>query len=420
MITQIEAKNYRCLKSVSQTLNPFQILVGPNASGKTTFLDVVNFLSNVTADGIDKAIYSRAKTYPDLSFGNNGEDIELAIEARIPTQIISKMNGHGLFDSIRYELKFGVEESTGAHLIKSEKVWRFKSKEKRVVAQQRLSFPEESPFLIPFDKVFNAQKGAFKISLSKKEDGTATFYPETGSKWHPSFKIGLKKSALANMPEDETLFPASVWLKDFLLNEVQLFILNSQKIREESPTGQGFRFIPDGSNLPWVLDYLKKNFHNQYLHWLEHIQIGLPDIASIDIVEVPSNKYKYLKIKYQNGIETPSWTASDGTLRFLALTIVAYLPDFKGIFLIEEPENGIHPKIMESVYQSLRSVYDAQILVATHSPVFLSIANPADILCFAKNENGATDIVRGNEHPKLKNWMGETNFSSLFASGILG
>ena len=41
MITLIEALNFRCLCYISQPMGPFHVLVGPNASGKTTFLDVV-------------------------------------------------------------------------------------------------------------------------------------------------------------------------------------------------------------------------------------------------------------------------------------------------------------------------------------------------------------------------------------------
>ena len=44
----------------------------------------------------------------------------------------------------------------------------------------------------------------------------------------------------------------------------------------------------------------------------------------------------------------------------------------------------------------------------------------ADVLCFAKTAEGATDIVRGDAHPALKNWKGETNLSVLFAAGVLG
>ncbi|MFN4258580.1 MAG: AAA family ATPase [Gemmataceae bacterium] len=88
--------------------------------------------------------------------------------------------------------------------------------------------------------------------------------------------------------------------------------------------------------------------------------------------------------------------------------------------MIEEPENGIHPRAVETLYQSLSNVYDAQILMATHSTVLLNIANVSELLCFAKTAEGATDIVMGNQHPMLSEWRGETNLGILFASGVLG
>jgi predicted ATPase len=111
--------------------------------------------------------------------------------------------------------------------------------------------------------------------------------------------------------------------------------------------------------------------------------------------------------------------ASDGTLRLMALTLPAYLDDFGGIYLIEEPENGIHPRAIETMYQSLSSVYGAQILLATHSPVILSVVDPDSVLCFAKNSDGVTDIVAGREHPALREWQGAENLGALFAGGVL-
>jgi predicted ATPase len=132
------------------------------------------------------------------------------------------------------------------------------------------------------------------------------------------------------------------------------------------------------------------------------------------------DKYRHLILHYKGGLEVPSWTASDGTLRLLAMTILAYLPDFKGICLIEEPENGIHPCAVETVYQSLSSIYNAQILLATHSPVILNMAETKHVLCFKKNSEGATDIVRGDAHPALRAWKGRTSLGELFAGGVLG
>lgn len=51
MITLLEALNFRCLRYVSRAMDNFHVLVGPNASGKTTFLDVVAFLGDLVSGG---------------------------------------------------------------------------------------------------------------------------------------------------------------------------------------------------------------------------------------------------------------------------------------------------------------------------------------------------------------------------------
>jgi len=125
-------------------------------------------------------------------------------------------------------------------------------------------------------------------------------------------------------------------------------------------------------------------------------------------------------VHYAGGLQAPSWVVSDGTLRLLALTSLAYIPGFTGIYLIEEPEHGIHPAAVETVYQSLSSVYSGQVLVASHSPVLLSSARPEHLLCFARDDSGATDIVRGDEHPALAQWRREVSLGAFLASGVLG
>jgi predicted ATPase len=150
------------------------------------------------------------------------------------------------------------------------------------------------------------------------------------------------------------------------------------------------------------------------------VRTAIPDLKTIKTVEREEDRHRYLVLEFENGLKVPSWAVSDGTLRMLLLTLLAYLPDAVGVFLIEEPENGIHPRAIETVFQSLASMYDAQVLLATHSPVVLSVAKPEQVLCFAKTSEGATDVVRGSEHPRLRQWKGETDLGTLFASGVLG
>lgn len=430
MISKIEALNFRSLKYVDRNLSPFHVLVGPNASGKTTFLDVVAFLGQFVADGLDVAIGNRTQILQDLIWagkydnGDKKNNFELAIEASIPEEIRSKFTNI-VYETIRYEVSIGFNDETKENSVLSEKVLLKKlssSEYSKPIQQQNLfPFPMKPPktILTP-----SPVKLGERLVVKKGDSGRVTFYSETNKKaskgWMPSFKIGFKKSALGNLPEDEKNFPAARWLKALLSENVQQIILNSLLIRQASPPGRSRKFMSDGSNLPWVIQNLKDKSPQRFKDWISHLRTALPDIEDITTADFPDTKFRYLKIRYQEGFEVPSWTASDGTLRLLALTLPAYLTDFKGVYLIEEPENGIHPKAVDTMFQSLSSAYDAQILLATHSPVVLSIADVKTLLCFAKANDGATDIISGNKHPRLKEWKGETNLGVLFASGVLG
>ncbi|MGD0088319.1 MAG: AAA family ATPase [Planctomycetota bacterium] len=415
MIRLIEALNFRCLRYVRQPLGPFHILVGPNASGKTTFLDVVAFLGRMVSDGLEAAVGERTKNFYDLVWGREGQGFELAIEVAIPEKLPSRLRKRD-FDTIRYEVRFGILPETGEVAILEENVRLMAWENEK--SSQRAAFPANGSIL----KTPPAKRklGMLEI-LSRGVDGRLRVTVAGEEKQVSHFFVKRRgKSALTYFALDDELFPELCWLKTTLTEEIQSLVLNSLSIRNPSPPGQNGSFKPDGSNLPWVVENLRKKSPKQFKDWLRHIQSELPDIEDIKTIEKPEDRHRYLWVCYRGGLKVPAWMVSDGTLRLLALTLLAYLPDLSGVCLIEEPENGIHPGAIETAYMSLSSVYDAQILLATHSPVIVSLAEADKVLCFKKTESGATDIVLGSEHPELSDWKGEPNLSVLFASGVLG
>jgi predicted ATPase len=423
MITLVEALNYRCLRYSSQPLGPFHVLVGPNASGKTTFLDVIAFLGRLVSDGIDAAIDERTHNFYDLVWQREGEQFELAVEAAIPEDLRVLLPS-AEFDTIRYEVAVGIDTKTQELGLHDETVIL-------IASGRRLNL---DLFGDPSDRsgvprtILNSTRGlgarASQTVIHKVRGGNDNFcsetYGATGKGWVPAFKLGPRRSALANMPADESKFPVSTWFRDLLTAGVQQLVLNSLLIRKASPPGQGQGFRPDGSNLPWVVAELRQRSPERFQAWIAHLKTAFADLEDVNTIERPEDRHRYLVLRYSDGLEVPSWMASDGTLRMLALTLPAYLDDFRGIYLIEEPENGIHPRAIETMTQSLSSVYNAQVLLATHSPVILSTVEAEQVLCFAKNPEGATDIVRGSEHPALQSWKHETTLGTLFAAGVLG
>ncbi len=114
MIRRIEALNYRCLHYVSQQLGHFHVLVGPNTSGKSTFLDVVGLIRDFLTRGLNDTILSheglvqsigRARHVDELIFNQIADRFELAIELEIPDKLRTK--AHNRYQIARYEIAIG-------------------------------------------------------------------------------------------------------------------------------------------------------------------------------------------------------------------------------------------------------------------------------------------------------------------------
>lgn len=421
MFTRIQALRFRCLRSVDQELGRFVALVGPNASGKTTFLDVIALLGDLMRNGgkVTDTVMARSPDFGKLLWMGESSSFQLAVEASLPEAVRGRMaEENQMFTKVRYELEIGMDREENLIVLNHEILWLLNGAEHSPSRIER-PFPEspepvESIF-IPYVPV----SGCSERLVTRLPGDYVAFSSDGKNLSFPQIQLDRQTAALANLPADRDSFHAASWFRNLLKDGIQSLTLNSQAIRQPSPPGLGKRFKPDGSNLPWVVAELRKD-GNRFEQWLAHVRTALPDIQDIDTIERPEDRHRYLVIRYSGGAIVPSWLASDGTLRLLALTVPAYLPGLEGVFLIEEPENGIHPRAIETVLQSLSSIYDGQVLLATHSPVALNMLEPEEVLCFAKDPSGATDIVAGNLHPALRNWkQGEPDFGVLFASGIL-
>jgi predicted ATPase len=397
-------------------LKPFQVLVGPNATGKTTFLDVIGFLGGLVSKGLEPTVAARTNTPSDLTWWRKGKSFELAIEATFPETLRAKLENPS-FDRIRYEIAVGMDVAGQGIGITTERVL-LKINDETEDAQR-----EFFPRLRTVPPTILSRKGISRkrqsVIVSKELGGNENFYPETAKGYKPSYSSTPRRVALSNVPPDDG-YAVTAWLKEFLADGIQQFVLDSLEIRKASPPGQVAGFKPDGSNIPWVIARLMESDPDRYTEWIGHLQAALPDLTGIRTIEREDDKHRYMMLQYRGGLEVPSWMASDGTLRLLALTLPAYLKGFRGCYVIEEPENGIHPRAVETVVQSLSSVYEAQVLMATHSPVILGCVEAPQVLCFAKTDEGATDIVSGDKHPQLSDWKGSPDLSVLFAGGVLG
>jgi predicted ATPase len=389
MFRRIEAHDYRCLHSVEQSVNPFEILIGSNASGKSTFLDVIGFLGDMVSDGLESAVERRTTNFHDLVWGRQGDRFDLAVEATIPEDRRVEIQNHGRPDTIQYQVLIRLDTMTESLHIEHEHV--------EIYSYKILS------------------SASFNVVI---RSGGLKFVSEAGFNPYEREQPHRNYSALNNIPVDAE-FPATAWLRDQLRRGIRTVALDVKELRKPSPPAASAATEPSGAYLARSVAQLKSRNHNEFARWLVHIRTVFPDIKDVRTVLREEDRHRYVVIDYRNGIAVPSWMISEGTLRLMALTLLAYAADPKGVYLIEEPENGIHPAALQAVYESLSSIYDGQVLIASHSPVLLSMAKPEQLLCFAATADGAR-IVRGSEHQALQDWQGEVSLGMLAASGILG
>lgn len=114
MFTRVEARRFRSLKAVEHDIGAFRALVGPNGSGKTTFLDVVAFLGDLMRNRGDvrETVFDRSFNYQKLLWLEQGADFQLAVEAQIPDGVRASMaEDKQRFSHVRYQVQIGFEES---------------------------------------------------------------------------------------------------------------------------------------------------------------------------------------------------------------------------------------------------------------------------------------------------------------------
>ncbi len=116
MIRRFEVRNFRMLRSNAISLPAFGVLVGKNATGKTTLLNALRFVSDVLRDGVEKAVAAALEDqgggFEALCF-DRGHPVEFAVDATVTDAAGERV-------AYRYELSVGPEEGHGIRVL-----WEF-------------------------------------------------------------------------------------------------------------------------------------------------------------------------------------------------------------------------------------------------------------------------------------------------------
>jgi hypothetical protein len=416
MITRIEAYRYRCFERLDLPVGRYQVLVGMNGSGKSTLIDIPVLLGEIIAHrSVNHAFFrstsperrARADSAIDVIHGRTGEWFALAVEAQLPDIEADRVR----FSHVRYEMAFAL--NGGSLAISQEAVILFNGRDHIDDAPPGMWLGSHME-----------RRDDIRAVLTRNAQGHGTVVREARLRGRAPDPDLMDRTgdepALSFVSSDPQRYPACLWLRSLLSRGSMLYqpVLTRLRNAQRSP-GADLRLVADASTLPWLILRLANEAPQQHEEWCQHVQGSLPLFEKADARQREDDQFAYLRAHYRNGLVVPGHGLSDGTLSVLALSILPFVPALPAFLAIEEPENGIHPKAIETILESLQVAENSQIWVTSHSPIVVAVTPREKLLFLRQSGTGGVEIIRGDRHPELANWRGLPELETLYRAGVL-
>ena len=387
MLTRLRAENFKSLRALDASLGSLNVLVGPNMGGKSNIIDALRFVyeswfPQPGVSGIVSALARRGGIDDVLWKGGQDKLLSIGMEFEDPAQPTKR------FD-YKMELVSGAAGYVDIHV--EELVLREGEKQHALIERDK-----EGRWLVNAnsDRLVRIQAGISAMELAPPNwDG----YP---LKW------------FAQNWRQYQLVPS-------LMNQANLVTMGSV-------------LQPHGENLSAWLMWLQTRSPECFDRISEVARDVFPEIHRLftwptlqGTVFLTSQERALLR-------PTPVHQMSSGEIVFIAFLSLLCAPDGLGgtLFLIEEPENHLHPKLLETLMSLLRQVRreaedrhvaHSQIVLSTHSPYMLDQMGIDEVI-WVEKKDGETRAVRPSEKSHLKKLVEsqDLGLGDLMFTGALG
>jgi predicted ATPase len=195
-------------------------------------------------------------------------------------------------------------------------------------------------------------------------------------------------------------------------------------LRKEASIYNNKEFLTDGSNLPAFLLDLQRTYQNRvYSKIRTAVRQIMPifDDFVLTPIEHPAINDSLVRLCWrQKGSRYlfQPWQMSDGTLRFLALTVALLQPNPPATMVIDEPELGLHPASLTTLSGFMHeAAFNSQLIVTTQSPDLLNTMEPEDIITV--NMNNGESVFNRLSRVDLANWLEDYAIGDLWWKNVI-
>ena len=156
-----------------------------------------------------------------------------------------------------------------------------------------------------------------------------------------------------------------------------------------------------GQNLANYVQYMERSQPKKFQDVLDRTGRKIPGVSKIKTKK--SDDGRILLQFNDKGYKDPFYAQdmSDGTLKMFAYLLLLEDPDPAPLIGIEEPENGLHHQLLEPLAKQMKDASrkdnGPQIIVTTHSPMFVDALTPDDVWILQKDDSGHSSVVRASD-----------------------
>ena len=363
MVTSIRLKNFKNFADETLRVGPFTVLVGANASGKSNIRDAFRFLSGI----------GRGYTLAEIFGGKREAGWE---------PIRGAMNEIVRFGQEAFSIEVGLKLPNGnaSYLIE------IGSREKRPgefqVVREELKL-ESTP-------VYTTHNDGANLKVSGMWNSTEEGPFDSGQPALTQLiRFFRREQALSDRMMEEL---------SFVLSNMRFLELSPERLRE--PAFPGTTVLGDsGENLPVVLREIcaDPKRRETLASWIA--ELTPMDVTGFEFPVDPSGRV-HITLCEANGRKVSAYSASDGTLRFLAMLTVLLGENPSDLHFFEEIDTGIHPvrlNLLMDLIERQTAKRDIQVVATTHAPTLLTVINDetfenTSVVC--RLEDTADAIIR--------------------------
>ena len=334
---------------------------------------------------------------------------EQTVRLNPKVNLLVGINGSGKSNFIKaFELlRFGINEGTMQNLINghwgSKRIWNLGDLKKEKLIELEL--------VIDSKKILNDKKEnkdiAYRIGIPKVGDfiEEIDILGET-KKGHTTENGDINLLSDRWVVQDRNLGKFKNFIKQTEIYESIDISKQGAKQSNKLENGESYnRLSPLFNNLAGLLNTMStkpetEEAFNKIYKSINDINVNLEGIhfglhgggLYIQINNIPPN--------VMLGLDN----ISNGTIKFLVLMSILYNPNRGNIICIEEPEDGLHPDMINMIAKGIKHASKtSQMIVSTHSPFLLNSFEFEDILIFENDEKNNT-IVKELSQDDFDDW----------------